>query len=440
MMGCLGMLFVLMYGRNLPFADDWVLVPVVAKSQPFTLGWLWEQQNEHRLPIGRALFLVLGRATGLDVRAGMMVNVFMLTFAAWLCVSSVARARGGFAWSDALYPLILLNWGHWFNLLMCIQIYVVIAVVASVGCFCWVLRQGWRTWSGVAAFGICELLLPLSGGTGLPVATGFAVFAVIVTVVLSRGAGRADRARAAALVGIAMGATALISSYFAGWIRPTFHPQPTWDVSTWRSVMQFLANALGPDGVLVWGVSAGMVAALVVCSLVLLARGREMDSNEKLRRLGLATGIASMAGLAVAVGYSRAGVSENSVLEPRYVTQAVPLLVVLAMVMQLYAKARWLKRVLASGLIALMAANMALGQFAGAKRARDLDAVLRAVQSGRSIKWIAFRHYPKFYPFSEQVAAEYLWLLCESKLGPYADPKFGCDCGELPYKDDGNER
>ena len=42
--------YVVHYGRNCPYFDDFYLVPALTHDQPITLRWLWQPHNEHRIP------------------------------------------------------------------------------------------------------------------------------------------------------------------------------------------------------------------------------------------------------------------------------------------------------------------------------------------------------------------------------------------------------
>src|SRR4051794_7533696 len=63
--------FVATLGTNAPYADEWEFVPALVGEEP-ALPWLWQQHNEHRLPLPRAIFLALFTITH-DFRAGMLL-------------------------------------------------------------------------------------------------------------------------------------------------------------------------------------------------------------------------------------------------------------------------------------------------------------------------------------------------------------------------------
>src|SRR5918998_84540 len=62
----------------IPLAEDWYTVPLVT-GQPVDLGaWLWEQNNEHRMPVARLLLLGVLKAAHGDYRAGGLLNLSLL--------------------------------------------------------------------------------------------------------------------------------------------------------------------------------------------------------------------------------------------------------------------------------------------------------------------------------------------------------------------------
>src|SRR5262249_20159682 len=63
--------FVLAFGMNFPFMDEWATVPALAAPRPDP-AWLWERHNEHLLPLPRLLYWAAFRLTG-DLRAGMLL-------------------------------------------------------------------------------------------------------------------------------------------------------------------------------------------------------------------------------------------------------------------------------------------------------------------------------------------------------------------------------
>jgi hypothetical protein len=66
-------------GLNVPFLDDWHVLPLLEKAQAGTLrlGDFWAQHNEHRPVLARLLLLGLARLTGWDLRWELGANVAM---------------------------------------------------------------------------------------------------------------------------------------------------------------------------------------------------------------------------------------------------------------------------------------------------------------------------------------------------------------------------
>src|SRR5262249_42934019 len=79
------------YGDNVPWWDDWVMVPTLTGTQPVTLGWLWAPHNEHRIPLGKLLYLGLLRPAGRDFRAGMVFQVVALAGLAFAMTRAAGR-------------------------------------------------------------------------------------------------------------------------------------------------------------------------------------------------------------------------------------------------------------------------------------------------------------------------------------------------------------
>ena len=64
-------LFISRFGTNLPFHDEFDMVPVMTGHQLISLDWLWSQHREHRLFLPRLVLLGLYRLSNNDFRAGM---------------------------------------------------------------------------------------------------------------------------------------------------------------------------------------------------------------------------------------------------------------------------------------------------------------------------------------------------------------------------------
>jgi hypothetical protein len=73
--------FVVHYGVNALFADDWTLVPLVNASMHGGLSWpaLWGQHNESRILIPNLLFIAFGRLDHLNAKTIMYFSTFLFS-------------------------------------------------------------------------------------------------------------------------------------------------------------------------------------------------------------------------------------------------------------------------------------------------------------------------------------------------------------------------
>src|SRR5262249_34272259 len=85
-------------------------------DKPIDLAYLWEQHNEHRIPVPKLIAWALLKVTHFDYRAGMFLNVLCLGLLAMAILLAIKQLRGHFQLSDIFFPIALLHFGHWENL------------------------------------------------------------------------------------------------------------------------------------------------------------------------------------------------------------------------------------------------------------------------------------------------------------------------------------
>ena len=101
---------IITYSHNVPLAEDWDMVPALTGQQPNLLEWLWAQNNEHRLPLQKAIYLVLLKLSAGDFRIGMIASTLMLAGVCLAMILTTRRLRGGQTrLADAFFPLALLH-------------------------------------------------------------------------------------------------------------------------------------------------------------------------------------------------------------------------------------------------------------------------------------------------------------------------------------------
>jgi hypothetical protein len=95
-------------GPNVPMGEDWRMVPAVTGHEPEPVHWLWHQDGNDRHPVGRALTLATISITR-DFRAPAVLAVSALVLLSALLLRAAHRVRGRPRWSDAFFPVILLQ-------------------------------------------------------------------------------------------------------------------------------------------------------------------------------------------------------------------------------------------------------------------------------------------------------------------------------------------
>jgi hypothetical protein len=347
--------YIWLYGSTEPYQDDWDIVPAFTGHQPVTLGWLWSQHNEHRLPAPRLLLLGLLSLGNGDFRAGMIVSALSLGALAWAVIHVAGRLRGRSAWTDLCFPVLLLNWGNFENLLWAWQVAFVASMVVA-GTLLVLIARGEFPWSPGRAVlaGFCLLLLPLSGGTGLPFVLPLALWATIMGRTLCRAGTTHARRAGVTLVACAVAAAGLTVFYFKGSMATEVRNRDV--VVALRTALEFLALSFGLFGTLdVYGPSPWLrsyywlvlpTAAVMAYALAAWLAVRASRSPEgRLRALGLLFFLVGMAVMVLGIVFRRAEAGHMNGLTPRYATLAAPGMVCAVLIFLLYGGrlATWLQ-------------------------------------------------------------------------------------------------
>src|SRR5215210_336316 len=82
------------YARNIPLAEDWVMLRPLAGTEPHFWEWVWSQHNEHRLPLPRLVYLGLLEVVP-DFRVGMVFDTLLVGALAAAMILVARRLRGG---------------------------------------------------------------------------------------------------------------------------------------------------------------------------------------------------------------------------------------------------------------------------------------------------------------------------------------------------------
>ncbi len=422
------------YGQNVPHVDDWALVPYVAGAAPVTAAYLWEQHNEHRLPLPKLALLALARLSGGDFRAGMYASAALLGALAFLLIRAAQRLRGRLAYSDAFLPLFLLNWGHYETLLWSWEIQYTLAVFL-IGLALMFLIEGEARLSfrrGVV-FGLALLLLPLCGAQGIPFALTLAVWLGYIAVRRWAAADQVGRRQAAVLLALAVAPCVLVGLYFLDFESRTGSyisvPHPTLEAIVWTT-LGFLGTAMGPVcrafGPLGWcvAVTVGLLSG------ILLLYAWKRQPAERTRVLGLLLFFAAVGGLALGVGLGRAGDPDArwNGYEPRYFTLLVPAGCAVYFAWSLFARGQ-VADLARMGLFSLAGSvwmiNSAYAVDYGRGRCLGWERkFVQAVEHGEPVYQLA-RNFarPLAFELPQDDFAERLRMLHRARIGPYRDLK-----------------
>jgi len=409
------------YGSPVPFADDLSMARPMAYPGTVDAAFLWKPMNEHRVPLARLIYFGLLSVTR-DIRSGMYFQVYGLALASLGLLFAARRLRGGTSYADAFFPLLLLNLGNSFNLLMGMQIAVTLPTLAL--CLVLTILAGGAsrlTTRSAVWIGLCLLSLPLSSGVGFTQAPAWTLWFGAAGFAYLRSK-RPELARTGVVMSLfATGVVLLTAVYLIGFRFPHTHPEHG---GFWESLAasgRFLGMNFGYAGRELWPTSTLGVLAFGLVAAGLLARVFWRQPQERVRAGGLLTCLVAASMLAFAVGWGRGAGGQVSGFGQRYVTMSAPFLVAAYFALVRYAPPQ-LGRVLCAALCLLMGAaalfNVEGANAYGRTRLERARALQRDVASVMTVKELAARHYKHFHA-DEEVFARRLKLLRRAGMSPF---------------------
>jgi hypothetical protein len=325
-MTAVAVLFIRHYGRNLPFMDDFTLVPMVTGYEPVSLGWLWSLHNEHRPVVSRAIMAGLYRLIAPDFRLGLYVNAGLLSVAAASVLLAVRRLRGRTSAVDVVVPLAVLNLGQAetlligfaMNLMLTSWIACVLVGLAS--------RPGLLARrSLIVALGLLLVLLPLCGGSGLVMLPPLLLWLIHQIWLAGRGRDADPTAQKMGLVLLVL-CLVVVDVYLFDYAMPVNHQPPPSKRAIGFTFLEYMSLVVSPTWHDYWRMAGVSAVGLVVVTLARLGWVSLRQPHERPRAFALAAVIFALLCAAVAVGISRSFMWPGGGLPSRYITTTSPVI------------------------------------------------------------------------------------------------------------------
>jgi hypothetical protein len=426
--------YVWKFGRNVPFWDDWELVPVLSGHSPFSLEWLWKAHNEHVIPIVRLVVYVVWRITG-DLRAIMLLTSALLCAGVWALVETARRMRGHSTFTDAIFPLALLSWGLFENHIFAMQFFFVGAALLAIA----IVLLGVGDWQGrparVAGIAVCLVLLPMFGAIGLAMLPCLLGWVVIAGIQSLRSGTSCARREGLTLLAACAVATAIAAAYVIGFPAGSTGAPRASIVEMARAASEILSTSIGQAGEKLWPWSTIGTVAVVVAAIVVTVRSAARRADERNRAILLLAGIGALLSLVAAISFGRGAFGHGQGFSNRYALFSAALLCISTLSVSIHATGGFGRFVRTGVLLALTAAfvtNTWAGLVYGIDRADRADALTEAIDAGAPPDVAAARHADRLYPIPA-LFAERLEMLRVARAGPYSRPQ--AFPGELPCRE-----
>ena len=339
------------YSVEVPFADQWELVPILEKSYQgeLTFGDLWAQHNEHRIFFPRLIMLGLARMThwriGWELALTIILATGLLGLLAWQ-IKRTARALGAeeLRWALPAGSLVVFSMSQYQNWLWGWQLQILLSLLAVTGGIVLLANAPftWRKFVGAAVLGFVASHSFANGILFWPVG--------LVLLMRSRpsaetAAGRWRFRTAPVFLWVLLAALTL-ASYLLGYQEPGRHPARDTALTHPLSYLMYNLKFLGspcaqygnaavlPDSTIAVVFGLGALALLAWATRALVWGNR---AAETALRPYLAMSFYSILS-ALLTGIGRAAFGSEQAMESRYCTLTVPLWISLVVFLILLAR------------------------------------------------------------------------------------------------------
>ncbi len=423
-------LCIILYGRNIPLAEDWLMVKPLTGNEPNFGSWLWQQNNEHRIPLPKLIYLFFLKIANGDFRSGMVLNVLSLGLLSAFLIKAFQYIRGGKTnYTDTFFPIAFLHIGNWPNLFWSWQFTFVFPTLLT--CFFIVMITQYTILLNLrlaVIASICLIALPLCGANGLiyllPALPWLAYEGFLHFRSKEAGANR----KIGLLLFTAIGITLLIvGTYFIGYIRPYWNPPSPNMTATLITGAKFMAMAFGPGVIISWKISVAAILILVIATTLLLlfavikSKGREFQ-----RAMGLLFFMGASLIFALAIGWGRAALVPTFGLPIRYVLLAIPILLICYGSWELYGLPvlrNFIQWCLFISMLVLLFANTREGFIWRNYYVHGADTVIQDIRKGIPRSELVARHQQFLLHWNKELLSTSMQQLKDAGMGPFKHMK-----------------
>ncbi len=409
--------FVLRFGPNVPFEDEWDLFWQLVGEQDITLQWLFSPMSEHRIPLSRLVWLSVHSMSGYDFRAGMLVNVLLLAALAARWLWATARLRGNLSATDAFLPLLILSLAQYENFLWPMQVLFVLPAVlfGFLATAIAIARSDARR--PPTLLGPCLVLLPLCDASGLVLSLPLVAWLLVDSVVRRRWLDRGAWPLLACVT-----TAAVVDLVFLATLQRSDNLPPYVVAAALPGAAEVLGSSLGPATAPTHRLVATVLLGLISTAAFLLVRSWYRDPTLRLREEGLLACLAAPCLLCVAIGYGRGMLGPGACLLPKYGTLTSPLLACIYVICVIHGGPRRgvaVRSALLAAAILVAPRNAAEALTYGEIRRNAYGALVADVTNGMSLDAIVARNAKAMY--HEYTPDAFAWLegLNRHSIGPF---------------------
>ncbi len=322
---------VLVCYSSLPWSDGWTQVFVAARGEnPFSLRWLWQQHNEHRLPIPK-LFLALDLRLFGARQELLLAAIFTIQLLHLWLLSWSMRALGG--WRGPLWrtgvglaAFCMFCPTQWENLIWGFQTCFVLpglfATLSFAGLLLYWMRSRQARVSGPRKFIFLSAAAAVAATWSL--ANGNLLAPILIAGALLL------RLRYSVMVTYLVTAVLSTTLYFHGYIRPTETSDPASSIRSPIKLIEYVGTYFGSS----WGygeswthhnLQVALYAGLtgLAIAALFLARFRRMAEASRAFSVQLLLLLLFCIGTAFLTALGRVNFGNGQAFAPRYQTVAL---------------------------------------------------------------------------------------------------------------------